>query len=68
MEEEKLLLTVTDVMKLTGLGRDRVYDIMHSNQFPVMKFGRRLMVHKDVFNNWLMDEKKNEFYYKVRTR
>ena len=68
MEEEKLLLTVTDVMKLTGLGRDRVYDIMHSNQFPVMKFGRRLMVHKDVFNNWLMDEKKNEFYYKIRTR
>lgn len=68
MNEDKLLLTVSDIMKMTGLGRDRTYEILHSDQFPVMKFGRRLMVHKDVFNEWLLNEEKNQFYYKVKTR
>lgn len=68
MNEDKLLLTVSDIMKMTGLGRDRAYEILHSNQFPVMKFGRRLMVHRDTFNEWLKDTNKNKFYYKIKTR
>jgi predicted DNA-binding transcriptional regulator AlpA len=50
---EKVMLGVKDVMKLMGIGRDRAYELMNSKQFHVIKVGRRLIVHKDVFTNWL---------------
>ncbi|WP_052144634.1 helix-turn-helix domain-containing protein [Halalkalibacter okhensis] len=64
--EEKLLLGVSDVQKITGLGRDRVYEIMHSGDFPVMKFGRQLKVHRDVFFDWINNKNNsNSYVYKI---
>lgn len=65
--DEKLLLTVADIRKMTGLGRDAVYEILHSAQFPVMRIGRRMYVHKEVFEMWLKGEKyQNKFLIKKR--
>ncbi|WP_158735121.1 helix-turn-helix domain-containing protein [Alteribacillus sp. YIM 98480] len=64
-EPNKVLLTVEDVRKITGLGRDRVYEFMHSRELPTMKVGRKLMVHEDHFYKWLKNEgNKNSYYMK----
>lgn len=52
----KVMLDAKDIMRLTGVGRDKAYGLLHSKQFPVKMIGRRRMVHKDVFNDWLKGE------------
>lgn len=52
-DSEKVMLDVIDIMKLTGVGRDRAYGLLNSKQFPVRIIGKRRMVHKDIFNEWL---------------
>lgn len=41
-------------MKLTGLGRDNVRALMHSEGFPVMKVGNRQVVSILGFVTWQM--------------
>lgn len=63
--EESLLLSVKDVMNIMGCGRDKAYEIMHCGDFPVMKFGRQLKVHKNIFHDWLENKRKNTYIYKL---
>lgn len=58
---EKVMLDVKDIMVLTGVGRDKAYGLLCSKQFPVKVIGKRRMVHKDIFNEWLKGKE-----YKVR--
>lgn len=50
---EKVMLGVKDIMAMTGVGRDKAYGLLCSKQFPVKMIGKRRMVHKDIFNDWL---------------
>lgn len=52
----KEMLTVKDVGVITGLGRNKSYELLNSNQFHVVKFGSKLMVHKDVLDRYLKGE------------
>jgi predicted DNA-binding transcriptional regulator AlpA len=52
-DNEKVMLGVSDIMQLTGIGRDKAYGLLCSKQFPVRMIGKRRMVHKDIFNDWL---------------
>ena len=59
--DEKVMLDVKDIMRLTGIGRDRAYGLMYSKQFPIKIIGKKRLVHKDIFNEWLKGKE-----YKVR--
>lgn len=61
MPIEKIMLDVKDIMKLTGIGRDKAYGLLYSKQFPVKMIGRKMLVHQDIFNEWLKGKE-----YKVR--
>jgi predicted DNA-binding transcriptional regulator AlpA len=54
---EKVMLDVQDVMALTGIGRNNAYELMRSGEFPVRVIGKRHFVHKEVFDNWLKEDK-----------
>lgn len=51
------MLDVKDIMNLTGIGRDKAYGLLHSKQFHVVKIGSKMLVHEEVFQNWLKGEK-----------
>lgn len=51
------MLNVKDIMNLTGIGRDKAYGLLHSKQFHVVKIGSKMLVHEEVFQNWLKGEK-----------
>ncbi|WP_082034203.1 helix-turn-helix domain-containing protein [Cohnella kolymensis] len=50
------MLSVTDIMKKMGVGRNRAHEIINSGEFHVLKVGRRYLVHEQIFENWLKGE------------
>lgn len=45
-------LTATDIRKITGLGKDKVRNIMHRKDFPSLNLGKRKIVSVVGFATW----------------
>lgn len=45
-------LTATDIRKITGLGKDKVRNIMLSKDFPSLNLGKRKIVSVVGFATW----------------
>ncbi len=49
-----MVLTPADIAAVMNLSRNRVYELMHNNDFPAFKIGKKLYrVRKDKFLEWL---------------
>jgi len=60
------LLTVKEVQDALRLSRARAYELVSTEDFPVMKIGRSLRIPKDLLVNWLensMDFLKEDYDY-----
>jgi len=44
---------VMDVAKAMGIGRNVALNLVHSEGFPKIRVGRRLIIPKESFLNWL---------------
>ena len=53
MEEVPMYLSAKEVVKVLGISRSNVYDIMRSIDFPLTVVGGRRMVQKERFFKWL---------------
>lgn len=47
------VLQVTDIQHILGIGRRQAYELANSGQFHVVRIGKSIRVHKDVFLKWL---------------
>jgi excisionase family DNA binding protein len=56
---DKVMLDVKDVMVITGIGRDKAYELLRSGEFQVKRIGNRYLVHKEILEKWLKGEKSN---------
>lgn len=52
-EELPLMLTVPDVAAVLGVSRAGAYELAHSEGFPVLKVGSRIVIPKDKFLLWI---------------
>lgn len=50
---EKMILTIEDLMRLLGIGRNKAYALMHSSGFPCMRVGRTYFITKKNLLKWL---------------
>ena len=48
-----LLLTIPQVMKSLGLGRNKVYDLIQKEGLPVLRFGRAVRISYVALQQWL---------------
>jgi|SRR6056297_1125966 len=67
---ENLILDKDDLMRITNLNRNTIYSWFHRSDFPSMKFGRRYVITREAFQEWLKKESwKQEFVsnYKDKT-
>ena len=48
-----LVLSLSQVQQVLGLGRDAIYALAHRQDFPAVRVGRRLIVSRDVLRQWL---------------
>lgn len=55
-ENKRVMIGVKEIMKKMGIGRDKAYEIIAREEFHTIKVGRRILVHEDVFDNWLKGE------------
>lgn len=54
----KTFLDCSDLMQLTGLGRDNVRALMNSKLFPVTKIGNRMVVSILAFVTWQLTQQR----------
>lgn len=51
----KLTLTVEEAAKQTGLGINKMYELVNAKGFPAISVGRRKLIVKSKFIEWLED-------------
>jgi hypothetical protein len=54
LNEYPEILSVTDIKKILGVGRVQAYELANSDQFHTVRVGKRILISKEVFQNWLM--------------
>lgn len=50
------LLTVQDVAKLLGIGKNAAYELVKQPEFPTIKIGSRIKTTEDLLNEWLTQQ------------
>lgn len=53
-EQVPLILSVNDVADILGLSRAYAYNLFHTEGFPTIHIGKRMMVRKEKFFEWLL--------------
>lgn len=53
-----IVLDVNDIMQILKISKANAYKIMASDTFPKMALGKRVLVQREDFKNWL-DSLKN---------
>ena len=48
-----ITLSVSDVANVLGISRVGAYNLCHSKGFPSMRIGKRILIPKDRFIQWL---------------
>ena len=52
-DQEKAVYTVAEIQKLLGIGKNQAYDLVNSGVFPVKTVGKKKLISKVGFHNWL---------------
>jgi excisionase family DNA binding protein len=53
LQLEPLLLRASEVAKLLGLGRSKVYEMMQHGQLPVVRIGKAIRVPSQALSDWI---------------
>ena len=56
-DELPIMLQASHVKQVLGLSTGKAYQVMHSEGFPTQHFGKRMMVLKSDFMEWLEQNK-----------
>ena len=57
-EELPLTLCAEDVASVLGISRTNAYALLHREDFPTLHIGKRLLVPRDKFIQWINDSTK----------
>ncbi len=52
-DELPLMLNVVQVAAVLGISRAGAYELVHSEGFPALKIGSRIVVSKDKLREWI---------------
>ena len=53
LEELPLMMNMTDVAAVLGISRVGAYKLAHDSHFPAFQIGRRIVVSRGKFLEWL---------------
>lgn len=54
--DTRLTLTVEEAAKMLGVSRIKGYELAHSEGFPAMRLGRKLLIPRDRFLAWIDEQ------------
>ena len=53
LEELPLMMNMADVAAVLGISRAGAYKLAHDSSFPAFQIGRRIVVSREKFIDWL---------------
>ena len=53
LEELPLMMNMADVATVLGISRARAYKLAHDRRFPAFQIGKRIVVSREKFLEWL---------------
>ena len=53
VEELPLVLTPMDIAAVLGISRNTAYELIHSEDFPILRIGKQYRVSRKRFLTWL---------------
>lgn len=53
-----IVLQAKDVQAILGISKGKAYELMNSVDFPTVFIGKRMVVPKDAFLDWLSNDKR----------
>ncbi len=53
LEELPLMMNMADVAAVLGISRAGAYKLAHDRHFPALQIGRRIVVSREKFLEWL---------------
>ena len=53
LEELPLMMNIADVATVLGTSRAGAYKLAHDRHFPAFQIGKRIVVSREKFLNWL---------------
>ena len=57
-EDLPLFLNVNDLSKALGIAPSSCYELMHKKDFPSIRIGKRLVVQREKFIEWVDEQSK----------
>ncbi len=61
VEELPLSLTVSDISLILGISKQNAYELCHSEDFPSVQIGKRIIITKLAFIEWLKNPIDNNY-------
>ena len=53
MNVDRKTYTVPQIAKILGISGPKAYDLAHSEKFPAIFIGRRIVIPIDLFHRWI---------------
>ena len=50
---ERMVIVASDIAEALGIGINAAYDLLHRDDFPSIRIGRKLVVPREAFFRWL---------------
>lgn len=54
--DNRVTYTVDEIAKLLGIGRNKAYQLVDSDEFKVIRLGKSIRVVKSSFHEWLLEK------------
>ena len=52
IEDYPITMNAEQVRAVLGISRAKTYEVMHREDFPLIQFGKRMLVRRDAFKEW----------------
>ncbi|MBS4958180.1 MAG: helix-turn-helix domain-containing protein [Clostridium sp.] len=52
MQEEKILISTSEAQRILGVGRNEIYRLCNTKEFPAFKIGSKFYVNKNKLQSW----------------
>ncbi len=54
ISNENICYNMQDLQQLLPIGKNKLYELVHSKGFPRIKVGKRILIPKKSFDEWLV--------------
>ena len=55
MEHVKIMVSVKEFSRLSGLGGRKIRELVHLQGFPSFRNGKKIEIHRELASKWLAD-------------